>query len=163
MSTHILPVVRVYDSHDEVYYVLRRLDGTPLAVPAWMTRPEAANAKIVPAARLPFLSLIELRRVALTCISSRVHNVHEENHDAAGQSKAPTTTLRGTARRSRHTTPTQRARAATPVSYTHLVSNRTTQRGVAVENISPNTFPGSRRYGSHAFGKRNEAISARAV
>ncbi|MBZ5729256.1 MAG: DUF5372 family protein, partial [Acidobacteriia bacterium] len=46
LRTHSLPVVRVYDSHDEVYYVLRRADGTPVAVPAWMTRPEAAHAKI---------------------------------------------------------------------------------------------------------------------
>ncbi|MBZ5726598.1 MAG: DUF5372 family protein, partial [Acidobacteriia bacterium] len=53
LRTHSLPVVRVYDSHDEVYYVLRRADGTPVAVPAWMTRPEAAHAKIVSTARLP--------------------------------------------------------------------------------------------------------------
>ena len=53
----------MYDSHDEVYYVVRRADGTPLAVPAWMTRPEAAHAKIVSTARLPVRVLLELRRV----------------------------------------------------------------------------------------------------
>ena len=58
----------MYDLHDEVYYVLRRADGTPLAVPAWMTRPEAAQAKIVSAARLPVRVLLELHRVARTCI-----------------------------------------------------------------------------------------------
>ena len=60
----------MYDSHDEVYYVLRRPDGTPLAVPAWMTRPEAANAKIISMARLPVRVLLELRCVIATCLSS---------------------------------------------------------------------------------------------
>ena len=60
----------MYDSHDEVYYVLRRADGTPVAVPAWMTRPEAAHAKIVSTARLPVRVLLELRRVIATCCSS---------------------------------------------------------------------------------------------
>jgi hypothetical protein len=55
---------------------LRRADGTPLALPAWMTCPEAAHAKIVSAARTPVRVLLELRRVALTCISARAHNVH---------------------------------------------------------------------------------------
>ena len=95
----------MYDLHDEVYYVLRRADGTPLAVPAWMTRPEAAQAKIVSAARLTVRVLLELHRVARTCISSRAHNVHEEDHDAADPSKTPTATLRGTASRSHRTTP----------------------------------------------------------
>jgi hypothetical protein len=45
LRTHSLPVVRMYDFHDEVYYVVRRADGRSLAVPAWMTRPEAAYAK----------------------------------------------------------------------------------------------------------------------
>src|SRR5260370_28069777 len=79
-----------------------------------MTHPEAAYAKCVSAARLPVRVLLELRRVTVTCLSSRVHNVHEENHDAAAPNKTPTTPLRRTARRSRRTTPTRRARAATP-------------------------------------------------
>src|ERR1035438_6338575 len=33
LRTQNLPVVRLYDFHDEVYYVVRRADGTPLAVP----------------------------------------------------------------------------------------------------------------------------------
>ena len=94
MRTHSLPVVRLYELHDEAYYVVRRADGTPLAVPAWMTRPEAAYAKIVSAARLPVRVLLELRRVTVTCLSSRVHNVPEEDHDAAAPSKTPTTTVR---------------------------------------------------------------------
>ena len=104
----------MYDFHDEVYYVLRRTDGTPLAVPAWMTRPEAAHAKIVSIARLPVRVLLELRRVVATCRFSSAHNVHEEDHDAAGPSKTPTTTVRRTAGRSHRTTPTGRATAATP-------------------------------------------------
>jgi hypothetical protein len=107
-------VVRVYDFHDEVYYVVRRADGTPLAVSAWMTRPEAAHAKIVSAARLPVRVLLELSRVTVACLFARAHNVHEEDHDAAAPSKMPTGTFPGTARRSRRTTPTGRARAATP-------------------------------------------------
>jgi len=47
-----LPVIRRYDLHDDAYYVLRRADSRPLAVPAWMTRPEAAYAEIIPTAHL---------------------------------------------------------------------------------------------------------------
>ena len=93
---------------------MRRADGTPLAVPAWMTRPEAAYAKIVSVARLPARVLLELRRVTMVWLSSSAHNVHEEDHDAAAPSKTPTGTFPGTARGSRRTTPTGRARAATP-------------------------------------------------
>ena len=75
-------MVRLYDVHDEAYYVVRRADGTPLAVPVWMTRPEAAYANIVSVARLPVRVLFELRRVTVTYLSVRAHNVHEENHDA---------------------------------------------------------------------------------
>ena len=107
-------MVRLYDFHDEVYYVVRRADGTPLAVPAWMTRPEAAHAKIISVARLPVRALFELRRVTVTCLSARAHNVHEDDHDAAIPSKMPTTTLRGSSRRSRRTASTGRATAATP-------------------------------------------------
>ena len=41
-----LPVIRLYELHDESCYVVRQNDGKPLAVPVWMTRPEAANAKM---------------------------------------------------------------------------------------------------------------------
>ena len=104
----------MYDLQDEVYYVVRQADGRPLAVPAWMTRPEAAHAKIASVARLPVRVLLELRRVTVAYLSARAHNVHEENHDAATPSKMPTTTLRGTARRSRDTASTGRATAVTP-------------------------------------------------
>jgi hypothetical protein len=58
-------VVRLYELHDEAYYVVRRADGRPLAVPVWMTRPEAAYARVVSAARLPLRVLLELRRVSV--------------------------------------------------------------------------------------------------
>src|SRR5271167_2300231 len=93
LRTHCLPVIRLYELHDESYYVVRRTDGRPLAVPVWMTRPEAANAKMVSVARLPLRVLIELRRVSVTCLSSCVHNVPEEDHDAAAPKKTPTTTV----------------------------------------------------------------------
>ena len=114
LRTHSLPVVRLYELHDEAYYVVRRADDRPLAVPVWMTRPEAAYAKIVSTARLPVRVLLELRRVAVTCLSSSVHNVPEEDHDAAAPSKTPTTDVRRSSRGSRCTTPIGRARTATP-------------------------------------------------
>src|SRR5208337_472528 len=113
LRTHSLPVVRLYELHDEAYYVVRRADGR--AVPVWMTHPEAAYAKVVAAARLPPRVLLELRRISVTCLSLLVHNVPEEDHDAAAPSKTPMTTVRRSSRRSRRrTTPLGRARAATP-------------------------------------------------
>src|SRR5271166_5095015 len=115
LRTHSLPVVRLYELHDEAYYVVRRADGRPLAVPVWMTRPEAAQAAIVSTARLPLRVLLELRRVSVTCFSSLVHNGPEEDHDAAASNQTPTTTVRRSSRRSRpRTTALERARAATP-------------------------------------------------
>ena len=87
-------MVRLYYVHDETHYVVRRADGTPLSVPAWMTRPEAAYIEIVPAARLPVRVLIELRRFIVTCLSSPVHDAREGDHDATATSDTPTTTLR---------------------------------------------------------------------
>ena len=86
----------------------------PVAVPAWMTRPEAAYAKIIPAARLPVRVLLELHRITAICFSARVDNVHEENQDARTQSKTPTPTLRGTAVSSRSAIPAKRTRPVTP-------------------------------------------------
>ena len=84
-------MVRRYETQDEAHYVVRLADGRPLAVPVWMTRPEAADAKMVSAARLPVRVLLELRRVSVTCLSSScVHNAAEEDHDAADPSKTPT-------------------------------------------------------------------------
>jgi len=109
-----LPVARLYEFHDEVHYVVRQTDGSPLAVPGWMTDPEAAHVNVVSRARLPLGVLLELRRIAITRLSSNVHNVHEEDHDAAVPSKVPTTTLRGAARRSRRTISRGCARAVAP-------------------------------------------------
>ena len=109
-------MVRLYEVHDESHYVVRQTDGSPLAVPGWMTSPEAAyvNTVTVSTARLPLRVLLELRRMAVRYPSSGVHNVREEDHDAAVPSKIPTPSLRGTARRSRRTISTRRARAAAP-------------------------------------------------
>ena len=109
LRTHSLPVVRLYELDDEAYYVVRRADGRPLAVPVWMTHPESAHAKIVSTARLPVRVLLELHRVAVTCLSSSVHNVPEEDYDAAAPSKTPTTDVRRSSHRSRCTTPIGRA------------------------------------------------------
>ena len=47
-----------------------------------MTRPEAAGTKIVSAAHLPACLLLELRRITKASLSSRGHNVHEEDDNA---------------------------------------------------------------------------------
>jgi hypothetical protein len=109
-----LPVVRLYAVHDESHYVVRRTGGLPLAVPGWMTDPEAAYVHTVSVARLPLCVLLELRRMAVTYLSSSVHNVQEEDHVAAVPSKIPTTTFRGAARRTRGTISTGGARPAAP-------------------------------------------------
>ncbi|HYN07158.1 MAG TPA: hypothetical protein VES67_07185, partial [Vicinamibacterales bacterium] len=112
LSGHSLPVVRLYYLHDEAYYVVRRTDGTPMSVPAWMTRPEAAYIEMVPTARLPVRALLELRRCAETCLSSLVRNTREEDLHAAATSDTPTTTLPGHAGRSRRVTSARRPRGA---------------------------------------------------
>lgn len=108
-----LPVVRRYDLHDDAYYVVRRADSRPLAVPAWMTRPEAAYAEIIPTAHLPIRVLLELRRVSVTCLSCVLHNPREEDLDAATPNETTrTTTLRRDTNASCRRTPTGSARAA---------------------------------------------------
>jgi hypothetical protein len=107
-------VIRVYDFDEEVHYVVRRSDGTPIAVPSWMTRPDASYAKIASAARLPVRVIIELHRATMTCLSARVHNVHQEDHDVAAPIKTSTATVRRNASPSRYTIPTGCATAATP-------------------------------------------------
>ena len=114
LRTQSLPVIRQYDLDDETYYVVRRADGRPLAVPAWMTHPGAAYAKIVSTARLPVRVLHELRRLTVTCLVSPMHNVNEENHDAKAPSKTPKTALRRTSCPSPRETSTRCAGAATP-------------------------------------------------
>lgn len=118
LRTQSLPVVRLYELHDESYYVVRRADGRPLALPAWMTHPEAAHATIVSrTAQLPLRVLLELRRVSVIGLSSSVHNVREEVHDAAaptGQIPTPTFRRRSSRRSGPGTTPLECARATAP-------------------------------------------------
>ena len=107
-------MIRLYELEDESYYVVRRIDGTPLAVPAWMTRPEAAHAKVVSTARLPVRVLLELRRLTVTCLFSPVQNVDEGDHDATATGRTPKTTLRRSSRGSDGETSTGRATAVAP-------------------------------------------------
>ena len=107
-------MVRLYECHNEVHDVVRQTDGSPLAVPGWMTDPEAAYVNMVSTARLPLCVLRELRRMAVTHRSANVHNVHEEDHDAAVPRKIPTTTVRADERRSRRTISPGRARVVAP-------------------------------------------------
>jgi hypothetical protein len=105
-------VVRLYHVHDEVCYVVRQADGTPLAVPAWMTTPESAQARIVSAARLPLRVLLELQSTTAASLSK--HNVHQEAHDATTAPNKTTTTLRRGARGSSGTAAAEGAGTATP-------------------------------------------------
>ena len=80
-------MIRAYTSQEEAQYVVRLPDGKPLAVPVWMTCPEAADAVIVSVAHLPAGVLLELRRTRRTAValqSSLVHNVRKENQKCEG-------------------------------------------------------------------------------
>jgi len=95
LRTQCFPVIREYTSQEEAHYVVRLPDGKPLAVPVWMTRPEAADAAMVSAAHLPVSVLFELRRTAVALQPSLVHNVRKENHNATVPNTPATKTLRG--------------------------------------------------------------------
>jgi hypothetical protein len=107
-------VIRLYERVGEAFYVVRRADSRPLAIPEWMTRPDAANVRLVSMACLPVKVLLGLRNAAVTNCSSFVHNEHQEDQDAAAQDKTTTTTLRRTSPRSRRTTPAGSEGATTP-------------------------------------------------
>ena len=98
-------MVRRYERFSEEFYVVRRADGRPLAVPDWMTHPKAANVMFVSTARLPGKVLLELCNAAVTIPASAVHNVREENQDANGKDNTTTPPLRGASPRTRRTTP----------------------------------------------------------
>jgi hypothetical protein len=106
-------VIRKYHVGHEPYYVVLRADGTPLAVPGWMTCPEAAYADVVGVVRLPIRVLRDLHRVAVACLSSR-HNADEEDPDAAAPTETPTTTLRRPVTPARRPASRGRASAVTP-------------------------------------------------
>ena len=112
LRTLCLPVVRLYHVHDEVCYVLRQADGTPLAVPGWMTTPESAHTRIVSAARLPLRVLIELQRATAAYLLK--DNVHQEARDATTAPSKTTTTLRRGATGSSSTAAVESAGTATP-------------------------------------------------
>ena len=112
LRTLCLPVVRLYHVHDEVCYVVRQADGTPLAVPGWMTTPESAHARVVSTARLPLRVLLELQRTTAASLSK--HNVHQEARDATTAPSKTTTTFRRSARGSSGTAAAEGATTATP-------------------------------------------------
>jgi hypothetical protein len=87
-------VVRRYEVYAETDYVVRQPDGRPLAVPEWMTRPEAAEAKVVAAARLPIAALLALRRETLTSLSFCEQIVQEENPDVPTKDLTPAAAVR---------------------------------------------------------------------
>jgi len=101
---HTLPVIRRYERYSETFYVVRRTDGRPLAVPEWMTHPESADVKLVSTARLPGKVLLGLCSAAVTISSSAVQNKREEDQDANDQDTTTTPTLRGASPGTRRTT-----------------------------------------------------------
>lgn len=66
----------------------------PLAVPEWMTRPEAAEAKIVVTPRLPVAVLLALRSETMAGLSSCEQMVQEEYPDVSAKGQIPAATLR---------------------------------------------------------------------
>jgi hypothetical protein len=96
-------VIRRYERYSETFFVVRRADGRPLAVPDWMTHPEASNVKLVSTARLPAKVLLGLCNAAVTIPALSVHNMREEDQDANGQ-KTTAPTLRGASPGTRRTT-----------------------------------------------------------
>ena len=67
----------------------------PLAVPEWMARPEAAEAKIVTTPRLPVAVFLALRSETTLGLSSYEQMVQEENPDVSAKDQIPAATLRG--------------------------------------------------------------------
>ena len=123
-------MVRLYYVDEEAYYVARRPNGTPLSVPAWMTSPEAALTEIVPVARLPLRVLLELHGFVVTCISSHVHDVHEEDHDEEATGDTTTRALRGVAGTPHRTAPGGGTRKAeTGISAVDAGSGQKAPRG----------------------------------
>ena len=59
-------MIRLYERVGEAFYVVRRADSRPLAIPEWMTRPDAANVRLVSMACLPVKVLLGLRNAAVT-------------------------------------------------------------------------------------------------
>jgi hypothetical protein len=129
-----LPVIRLYYVDDEAHFIVRRADGTPMSVPAWMTQSEAACLDIVSTARLPVLTLLELRRLVVTYLSSWVHDAHQEDHDAATTSDTTETALPGVAGKN------PRREASTG-------NSRTAERGVGAmdANSCQDDQPGGRK------------------
>ena len=102
-------MIRFYERYGVASYVVRLADRRPLAVPEWMTRPEAAEAKIVTTPRLPVAVLKALRSEAMTALSSCEQLVLEENPDVPAKDETPAATLR---RSSPHTHPRRRSPAS---------------------------------------------------
>lgn len=94
-------------------YIVRRADRRPLAVPEWMTRPEAAEAQIATTPRLPVSVLMALRSDTMTGLASCEQIVQEENPDdsAKGQTAA---TFRRNSPHSRRRSPAGSAGATPP-------------------------------------------------
>jgi hypothetical protein len=80
-----LQVIRKSDFLDEVHYVVRRVDGSPLAVAAWMTQPESAGRTIVSSGRLPVRTMIEMPYI----LASRQRQLSEEEPPPAPAALLP--------------------------------------------------------------------------
>ena len=94
LRSQCLPVVRRCELYGDAYYILRRPDGRPLAVPEWMTRPDMAKTTIVSSARLPAAVLIALRREVVTCLSCCEQIVQEENRDVSTKDQTSAAAVR---------------------------------------------------------------------
>ena len=77
-----LAVVRVHQVHDEPCYVVRRLDGTTVSIPAWMTELAAGEMQFTREPCLPLSVLVALRRVVSTFLSLSACPGHMGERDA---------------------------------------------------------------------------------
>jgi len=130
-------VIRLHYVHEEPCYVVRRPNGLPLSFPGWMTQPAAAKITIVREPRLALSALLELRRLATTCLSSLPSSDSEGSDDATARRKTRKA-IRGQQVRSRTAAAEGGGKRSNP--RTRAVcwgcSQRSSTRGRAMSKIS---------------------------
>jgi len=74
---------------------VRRVDGTPLSFPVWMTEPAAALIEVVHQPCLPLTALNELRRLTAIWVSSLDSSEAKGEQNAGLQEKTKKSVRRG--------------------------------------------------------------------
>ena len=115
--------------HDEPCYIVRRANGMPISFPVWMTQPAAAQADIVREAQLPLAVLLELCRLAASCLSSLVSDESEGDHDATSSDATARAVRRARRNTSSSTTATGSASGKAVVGAVDANAGEGHQRG----------------------------------